>query len=382
MGQALSSEPRDAAGLIAGARRITVKIGSSLLIDRGEKGVRQDWLASLASDLAKLRGQGKQLIAVSSGAVALGREFLGLKRSARLDMKQAAAAAGQPLLMEAWSRAMAAHEVPTAQLLLTIEDTEARRRWLNARATIEILLARGALPVINENDTVATEELRYGDNDRLSARVAQMVRSDLLILLSDVDGIYTSDPAKDPKAKHLPYLADITDEIESFAGSAGPAGLGTGGMRTKLAAARIARGFGCATMIACGQEHHPLSALVAGGRSTLIAASGSPAGAYKQWISGALMPAGAVEIDPGAVQALASGKSLLPAGVTRIDGAFERGVCLRILDPAGKEVGRGISAYNSAEAELIRGSPSARIAELLGYSGPDELIHRNDMVLT
>jgi glutamate 5-kinase len=235
--------------------------------------------------------------------------------------------------------------------------------------------------VINENDTVATDELRYGDNDRLSARVAQMIRSDLLILLSDVDGIYTSDPARDPLARHLPYLADITPEVEGYAGAAGKAGVGTGGMRTKVAAARIARGFGCATIIASGQVDHPLSALGQGARSTVIAASGSPAGAYKQWISGTLMPAGAVAIDAGAAKALASGKSLLPAGVTRVEGSFERGVCLRIVDPAGAEIGRGISAYNSSEADAIRGCPSQRITELLGYSGPDELIHRNDMVL-
>lgn len=376
-----TQSPTTAAKLIADARRITVKVGSSLLIDQGERVVREAWLSSLCSDLANLRGQGKEVIAVSSGAVALGRERLGLKRSARLDMKQAAAAVGQPLLMQAWDRSMAECGAATAQLLLTIDDTEARRRWLNARATIEALLARGVVPVINENDSVATEELRYGDNDRLSARVAQMMQCDLLILLSDVDGFYTSDPGKYGSAEHLPYLADISDEVEAFAGAPGAAGVGSGGMRTKLAAARIARGFGCATIIASGRSDHPLSALAAGSRATVIAASGSPANAYKQWIRGTLKPAGAIAIDEGAARALAAGRSLLPAGVTRVDGVFERGVCLRVLDSAGREIARGISAYNSAETGAIIGRPSNQIVERLGYSGPDELIHRNDMVL-
>jgi glutamate 5-kinase len=371
----------DVARVVAGARRITVKIGSSLLIDAAKKRVREPWLASLAADLAGLRGEGKQLIAVSSGAVALGREHLGIKRSHRLDLKQAAAAAGQPLLMQAWERAMAGFGIPTAQLLLTPDDTEARRRWLNARATIEVLLAQGALPVINENDSVATEELRYGDNDRLSARVAQMIRSDVLILLSDVDGIYTSDPAKNPEARHLSYVAEIDSKIESYAGGAGAAGIGTGGMRTKIAAARIARAFGCATIIAAGHGEHPVRKLLEGARSTLVAGSGSPGSAYKQWIATTLTPAGSVTVDAGAVAALRSGRSLLPAGITEVSGTFERGVCLRVHDPQGNEIGRGISAYTSAEAGAIRGCPSQRIEELIGYKGPDELIHRDDLVL-
>ena len=371
----------NAANLLASARRITVKIGSSLLIDSSEKRVRKAWLASLAEDLAGLRRDGKQLIAVSSGAVALGREHLGIKRSPRLDLKQAAAAAGQPLLMQAWEAAMTQFGIPTAQLLLTPDDTEARRRWLNARATIEVLLAQGALPVINENDSVATEELRYGDNDRLSARVAQMIRSDVLILLSDVDGLYTSDPARNREARHLPYLPEIDEEVESYAGGAAAAGFGTGGMRTKIEAARIARAFGCATIITAGHGEHPIRALVEGARATLIAGSGSPGSAYKQWIATTLTPAGAVALDAGAVAALRSGRSLLPAGVTDVQGTFERGVCLRLRDPEGKEIGRGISAYTSAEAGAIRGCPSNRIVELLGYKGPDELIHRDDLVL-
>jgi len=380
MQEARDETPATAAELIASARRITVKVGSSLLVGTG--GARRDWIESVGADLAALRDAGKELVLVSSGAVALGREHLGLRRSARLDLKQAAAAAGQPLLMRAWDEAATRYGIPTAQLLLTIEDTESRRRWLNARATLEVLLGQRALPVVNENDSVATEEIRYGDNDRLSARVAQLIRSDLLILLSDVDGVYSGDPARDAHARHVPFIAAIDDEVESWAGGTGAAGIGSGGMRTKIAAARVARSFGCATVIASGREDHPLARLASGeAKATVIAAAGSPAGAYKQWIAGTLTPAGAVTVDDGAVQALAAGKSLLPAGVRAVDGRFERGVCLRILDPSGREVARGISAYTSAEAEAIRGGSSAQIAERLGYSGPDELIHRDDMVL-
>ncbi|HEX8668843.1 MAG TPA: glutamate 5-kinase [Allosphingosinicella sp.] len=382
MDAASHNRKREAAELISAARRITVKIGSSLLVDAQGSGIRREWLGKVGSDLAALRGQGKQLVVVSSGAVALGRAHLGVKRSARLDLKQAAAAAGQPLLMQAWEAAIGGFGIPTAQLLLTVDDTESRRRWLNARATLEVLLARGALPVVNENDSVATEELRYGDNDRLSARVAQMVKSDLLILLSDVDGVYTGDPARDPAAVHIPSIDTIDERIEAMAGGAGAAGIGSGGMRTKIAAARIARSFGCATIIASGHGDHPLGRLAGGeARATVIAAAGSPASAYKQWIAGTLTPAGSVTIDDGAVRALAAGKSLLPAGVRAVAGSFERGVCLKVLDPAGREIARGLSAYTSAEAEAIAGAPCAAIEERLGFSGPDELIHRDDMVL-
>jgi glutamate 5-kinase len=369
----------DSARLLAAARRVTVKVGSSLLIEGDD--VRGAWLDSVGEDLAALRREGKQIVVVSSGAVALGRRKLGLRHSPRLAIKQAAAAAGQPRLMAAWEAAMARVGIPTAQLLVTVGDTESRRRWLNARATMEVLLAEGALPVVNENDSVATEELRYGDNDRLSARVAQMIRSDVLILLSDVDGLYTADPARDPAAEHIPFLDAIDEQVEGFAGGAGAAGVGTGGMRTKIAAARLARGFGCATIIAKGVGPHPLRALREGARSTVIAAAGSPAGAYKQWIAGTLTPAGSVTIDDGAVRALGRGKSLLPAGVRAVDGSFERGVCLRVLDPAGREIARGLSAYTSTEAQAILGCVSAVIAERLGYDGPDELIHRDDLVL-
>lgn len=370
------------AELFEAARRIVVKVGSSLLVESGGDGLRREWLRTLGADLARLREQGKQVSVVSSGAVALGRRHLGLKRSGRLDLKQAAAAAGQPLLMQAWEQALAPFGIPTAQLLLTLDDTESRRRWLNARATMEVLLARGALPVVNENDTVATEELRYGDNDRLSARVAQMILGDLLVLLSDVDGVYTADPARDPDARHVPRIGAITSEVERWAGRASGAGIGSGGMQTKIAAARIAQASGCATIIAAGHEQHPLGRLVSdAARATVIDAAGSPARAYKQWIAGALEPAGSIIIDEGAVSALSSGRSLLPSGAQKVDGSFERGVCLRVLGPDGREVARGITAYTSRETQAILGCPTSEIESRLGYSGPDALIHRNDLVL-
>jgi glutamate 5-kinase len=370
------------AALIQGARRLTIKVGSSLLVSASGDGVRRDWLKTVGEDIARLRGQGKQIVVVSSGAVALGRQYLKLRRSGRLSLKQAAAAAGQQLLMKAWTEAIESFGIPTAQLLLTIDDTESRRRWLNARATMEVLLDHGSLPVINENDSVATEELRYGDNDRLSARVAQMMRSDLLVLLSDVDGLYTADPARSPNAGHVPYLPSVTEEAERWAAGASRTGTGSGGMQTKLAAARIAGSFGCSTIIASGHGDHPLACVESGdARSTVIGASGSPASAYKQWIAATLVPAGSVTIDEGAVRALASGKSLLPAGARKVEGMFERGVCLRVIGPDGREVARGLTAYTSRETEAIIGCASAEIETRLGYSGPDELIHRNDLVL-
>lgn len=370
-----------AAEAIGRARRIVVKIGSSLLIKESGAGARDAWLGGVGADIAALRAKGKQIAVVSSGAVALGRKHLGLKRSARLDFKQAAAAAGQALLMQAWERALSPHGIPTAQLLLTFEDTEQRKRSLNARATLEVLIAQGGLPVINENDSVATEELRFGDNDRLSARVAQLIRADLLILLSDVDGLHTADPAAAPKAEHIPYIGSVTDEISNLAAGARAGGIGSGGMRTKIEAARIASAGGCATVIACGRQDRPIARLAAGARSTFIAAAGPPGRAYKQWIAGALSPGGSVSIDDGAVAALAAGKSLLPGGVVAVDGEFDRGACLRILDRHGREVARGVSAYGAAESRMIKGLGSARIADLLGYAGPDELIHRDDLVM-
>ena len=374
--------PLKPGSLIAAARRITLKVGSSLLVDGKGDGIRQAWLCALALDIAELRQAGKQIVVVSSGSVALGRRRLSLKRSPRLAFKQAAAAAGQPLLMQSWQAALSPFDIGTAQLLLTLDDSESRRRWLNARATMEVILGQGALPIINENDTVATEELRYGDNDRLSARVAQMIQSDVLILLSDVDGVYTGDPARDPGARHVPHIAAITQEVERWAGGASGEGIGSGGMRTKIAAARIAQSFGCTTIIASGHEERPLSRLEAGkARATVISASGSPARAYKQWIAGTLVPAGRVAIDGGAHRALVAGKSLLPAGVTAVEGTFERGVCLTVLGPEGREIARGITAYTAAEMRSILGCATSEIESRLGYRGPDELIHRNDLVL-
>ena len=378
----LIEAPARTAALLKAARRITVKVGSSLLVDGSGDGIRRAWLNGIGEDISRLRGEGKQIVIVSSGAVALGRQRLSLKRSSRLALKQASAAAGQPLLMRAWEESLAQFGIPTAQLLLTLDDTESRRRWLNARATMDVLLANGALPVVNENDTVATEELRYGDNDRLSARVAQMIQADLLILLSDVDGVYTGDPARNPSARHVPHISAITDEVERWAGGASGDGPGSGGMRTKIAAARVAQSFGCATIIASGREDHPLSRLgTEAGNSTVVEAVGSPARAYKQWIAGALVPAGNLRVDAGAARALTAGKSLLPAGIHAVEGNFERGVCLRVLDPDGREIARGITAYTSAETQAILGSASSEIERRLGYSGPDELIHRNDLVL-
>lgn len=375
----IASTTTRAASAIEAARRVTIKIGSSLLID--SDGARHDWLVGVGNDIAALRAAGKQVVLVSSGAVALGREHLGLKRSNRLDHKQAAAAAGQALLMQAWERALLPHGIPTAQLLLTLDDTEQRQRALNARATLDVLLGAGGLPVINENDSVATDELRYGDNDRLSARVAQLVQSDVLILLSDVDGLFTADPSRDAGATLIDFVPVVTDAIEAAAGGSGVGGVGTGGMRTKLQAARIASGVGCATIIASGHGERPLARLRDGGRATFVAASGSPGRAYKSWIAGTIAPGGTVMIDAGAVSALRAGKSLLPGGVVAVEGGFERGACLRVLAGDGREVARGIAAYSAVEARLICGHGSARIAEKLGYAGPDELIHRNDLVM-
>lgn len=366
---------------LAHARRVVVKIGSSLLIDHATRAVARDWLASLAGDIAALRQQGREVIVVSSGAVALGRGRLN-SAPGRLQDKQAAAAVGQTLLMHAWEEALAPHGLITAQILLTRDDTERRRRWLNARATVEALLAHGVVPVVNENDTVATEEIRYGDNDRLAARAAQLARADLLILLSDVDGLYTADPRRNPEARHLPLVETLDPEILSMAtGPNTTAGVGAGGMATKLAAAQIARSAGCATVIASGLTPHPLKAVAEGARATLITAPATPLAAWKQWIAGSMAPGGALTLDEGAVRALKSGKSLLPSGIASVSGAFEKGDSLRLLDPSGAVVGVGLAAYPADEIALIRGRHSDEIETLLGYRGPSVVIHRDDLVL-
>jgi glutamate 5-kinase len=355
--------------------RLVVKLGSALVA--GGEGP-----ARFAADIAALRAEGREVIIVSSGAVALGRALLGLPRNARLDLKQAAAAAGQPLLMQAWREALAPHGLATAQLLLTARDTEQRRAFLNARGTIEALLRAGAVPVVNENDSTATAELRVGDNDRLSARVAQLAGAELLVLLSDVDGLYTADPRRSGDARHLPRVDRLTPEILALAGDAALDGVGTGGMRTKLEAARIAASAGCATLIGSGEGEGALGRLLRGeARGTLIAAEGSVASAYKAWIAGMLAPAGAILVDAGAMAALRRGGSLLPAGATEAQGVFGRGDCVAILGPAGERLGQGLSRYNAEEARRLLGARGKDISERLGYSRGDELIHRDDLVI-
>jgi glutamate 5-kinase len=368
---------------IGGARRIVVKVGSSILIDPDSGGADEAWLNAFASDVARVRGRGQQVLVVSSGAVALGRRRLGLKRgSSSLQEKQAAAAAGQSLLMRAWEQAFEPHGLICAQVLLTRDDTEVRRRWLNARATVETLLQLNALPVVNENDTVVTEEIRYGDNDRLAARVAQMIGADLLVLLSDVDGLYTSDPRRDPAARRLELVEALTPEVEAMAGGANPqAGVGSGGMATKLMAARIAQHAGCATLITLGRRPSPLEAIETGAPATLIAPSTTPAAAYKGWIAGSLAPQGALAIDAGAATALLSGKSLLPAGVRKVEGRFEKGDAVVVRGPDGREIARGLCRYDAAEADRIKGLRSDAIEAALGYTSGPTLIHADDLAL-
>lgn len=380
---ALSQRPETAspAAALTQARRVVVKIGSSLLFDAGRRAVAADSLAGLAADIAALRRQGREVIVVSSGAVALGRGRLNLP-TGRLQDKQAAAAVGQSLLMHAWEEALAPHGLVVGQVLLTRDDTERRRRWLNGRATLEALLAHGVIPVVNENDTVATEEIRYGDNDRLAARAAQLGRADLLVLLSDVDGLYTADPRRDPDARHLPLIERLTPDILAMASGANTqAGVGTGGMATKLAAAQIAASAGCATIIASGLTDHPLSAIADGARASLILAPATPLAAWKQWIAGSVAPGGALTLDAGAVAALHAGKSLLPSGVIAVIGDFGKGDSVRLSGPDGARLGVGLASYAAEEIALIRGRHSDAIEGLLGYRGPSVVIHRDDLVL-
>jgi glutamate 5-kinase len=366
---------------LASARRIVVKIGSALLVQEPSGEIRRSWLDALSDDLAALRGEGKEVLVVSSGAIAVGRRHLGLtKRRILLEEKQAAAATGQIRLAHAYQESLARHSITVAQILLTLTDTEERRRHLNARATLTSLLRLGTIPVINENDTVATSEIRVGDNDRLAARVAAMTGADTLVLLSDIDGLYTADPRREPQARFVPVVESITPEIEAMAGAA-PVGYSSGGMVTKLAAARIAVDAGCRMAIADGTRLNPLKAIAAGARATWFLADIEPRAARKLWISGSLSPAGTYVLDQGAAAALANGKSLLPAGVTEVAGEFQRGDAVRLLLPAGEEVGRGLSAYSAAEARLIIGHNSGEIESLLGYRGREELVHRDDLVL-
>lgn len=363
------------------ARRVVVKIGSALVVDDRTAAPRTAWLSGVAQDVAALRARGVEVILVSSGAIALARRALGLTRKKlRLEEKQAAAAVGQIRLAGAWAEALSAVGLNAAQLLLTLEDSEDRRRYLNARATLGTLLSLGCIPVINENDTVATAEIRFGDNDRLAARVAEMVEADALVLLSDIDGLYTADPRSNPDAAHLPVVPHITEEIMAMGGEP-PPGYSSGGMRTKLIAARIATGAGCAMAIALGKQDRPLAAMEQGARCTWFLPEGEGRSARKRWIAGSLAPLGVLVVDAGAARALARGSSLLPAGVRAVEGSFGRGDPVSVRDEAGHELARGLSAYDVDAAKLIAGHRSEDLEKILGWRGRDEIIHRDDLVV-
>jgi glutamate 5-kinase len=362
-------------------RRIVVKVGSSLLVDSTAGEVRTRWLSALAADIAKLHEGGRELLVVSSGSIALGRSRLKLPRGPlKLEESQAAAAVGQIALARIWSEMLGTHGIGTGQILVTLQDTEERRRYLNARSTIAKLLEWRAVPVINENDTVATNEIRYGDNDRLAARVATMASADLLILLSDTDGLYDAPPTDNPTARLIPIVESVTSEIEAMAGAAGSE-LSRGGMRTKIEAARIATTAGTHMLIASGKIEHPLRAIADGERCTWFLTPANPVTARKRWIAGSLEPKGTLTIDAGAVSALRAGKSLLPAGVIRVDGQFARGDAVVVRGPDTDEIGRGLVAYDAEDAEKIKGRSSPDVMVILGVSGRAEMIHRDDLVV-
>jgi glutamate 5-kinase len=362
------------------SRRLVVKVGSALLVDPATGTVRGVWLDSLSADLVAAKARGAQVIVVSSGAIALGRRSLKFGRGdLKLEEKQAAAAVGQIALAQAWSASLAQSGGVAAQILVTLTDTEERRRYLNARATLTTLLRRGAIPVINENDTVATTEIRYGDNDRLAARVASMMSADCLVLLSDIDGLYTAPPGR-AGAAFVPEVTEITPEIEAMAGRSGSA-IGSGGMVTKLEAAKIALAAGCHMVIAAGHGLHPLRRIEQGERCSWFLASSTPLLARKRWIAGSLVPMGRLIVDQGAAGALAQGKSLLPAGVRRVEGSFARGDAVAIIADSGQEIARGLVAYDIVDAQRIAGKKTGEIEAALGYRGRDEIVHRDDMVI-
>jgi len=366
---------------LAGFRRVVVKVGSSLLVDSGKGTLNADWLASLVEDLADLAKRGASLLVVSSGAIAMGRTVVKFPRGPlKLEESQAAAAVGQIALARVWAEQLAKYNLTAGQILLTLGDTEERRRYLNARETIGKLLELGAVPVINENDTVATTEIRYGDNDRLAARVATMMSADLLILLSDVDGLYSAPPAENPTAKLIPLVPRVTAEIEAMAGAA-PSELSRGGMRTKIEAAKIATAAGTHMVITSGRKLHPVRAVAEGGACTWFLTPADPFTARKKWIAGALEPKGAIHVDAGAVAALRRGGSLLPVGVVKIDGVFARGDAVVVRGPDGAELGRGLVAYDSEDALRLIGKNSEKIEAILGYRGRTEMIHRDDLAL-
>lgn len=362
-------------------KRIVIKIGSALLVDAQSGHLRTQWLSDLAADISALRQKGAEIVVVSSGSIVLGRRILGLDaQNLPLDRLQAAASVGQIALSQGWRDAFGAYDVVTGQILITPNITEERRYYLNARTTMHTLLALGAVPIINENDTVATAEIRYGDNDRLSARVASMVEADALVIFSDVDGLYTARPNLDPDARHIPVVDDITPRIEAMAGGAANH-LSRGGMATKIEAAKIATQAGTALLIASGNAPHPLKALTEGARHTLFLPNVTPKAARKRWILGALEAAGAVHIDAGAVRALEAGKSLLPIGVTKVQGDFSRGDTVSIIGPDGEELGRGLVAVGKEEADLAKGKHSPAIIGMFGENNRTELIHANDLAL-
>ncbi len=364
------------------AKRIVIKIGSALLADRETGALKAEWLAAMSDDVAAVKAAGKEVILVSSGAIALGRHALGLPRGAlRLEESQAAAAVGQISLAHAYQAMLAQRGMTAAQILLTLGDTEERRRYLNARNTLSTLLALGAVPVVNENDTVATAEIRYGDNDRLAARVASMASADCLVLLSDIDGLYTAPPNADPNARRIEVVEVITPEIEAMAGGAGTE-LSRGGMVTKITAAKIAVAAGANMVITSGKVMNPLRALSEGANCTWFLARANPVMARKRWIAGSLEPRGSVVVDDGAKTALVAGRSLLPAGVREVSGDFGRGDAVIIRDLGGAELGRGLIAYGRNEAAKIAGRKTDEIEAILGYRGPAELIHRDDMALS
>lgn len=362
-------------------RRVVIKVGSALLVDRARGRLRHAWLAALAEDIADLHARGVDVLVVSSGSIALGRTVLGLPPGAlRLEESQGAASVGQIALARHWAEALGHHGIVAGQILVTPQDTEERRRYLNARSTVQKLLELRAVPVVNENDTVATAEIRYGDNDRLAARVATMIDADVLVLFSDIDGLYTAPPNTDPTAQHLPLVERITPEIEAMAG--GPASeLSRGGMRTKVEAAKIAVAGGTHLVIADGRSKNPLKAVQDGARCTWFLSGSTPNAARKTWIAGSLEPRGSLTIDAGAAKALAGGASLLPVGVRAVEGSFSRGDAVLIRDAEGRTIGRGLVGYDSGEAALIIGHPSARIAELLNYPGRAWMVHRDDLAL-
>ncbi len=368
---------------LSDGKRVIVKIGSALLVDKERGTVKRAWLETLAADLLRLRERGQEVLIVSSGAIAVGRRHLGLpaRGKLRLEESQAAAAAGMVRLAHAYQEVLGVHDVTVAQVLLTLDDTENRRRYLNARNTVDQIIRLGAVPLINENDTVATDEIRFGDNDRLAARVAAMVGADTLVLLSSSDGLYESDPSQDPDAVHVPLVQGaITPEIEAMAGVK-MTDDGSGGMVTKLVAARMSMAAGCRMVIANGLADHPLARMEDGGKVTWFLPDDNPLTARKQWISGSLSPDGAIVVDAGAERALAQGKSLLPAGVTGVEGDFERGDAVVVKSAAGELMGRGLVAYSAEDARRIKGAKSKEIEDILGYRGRDEMIHRDDLVL-